>query len=244
ARVANTSAEQLSDQVEEVTKAVLQAAAFVADAPKFMSWFDSQIGDTRNRDRLVEILWKLVAVLAAGWVAEWLVLRALGPLRRRLEVQAVDAGWKRAFPIAADAAVGLLPIAVLAAVAIGTLGLIQPSRTASLVAISFVNANVLARAVALVANTVFAPRHPGRRLVALDDETSVYVFLWIRRVTNIAVYWYFAAEAALLLGMPAAAHNFIVKLLGVVVAMMFVAVVLQNRQPVADALMRSATGEG
>jgi small conductance mechanosensitive channel len=112
------------------------------------------------------------------------------------------------------------------------------------VAISFVNANVLTRAVALVANTIFAPRHPGRRVVPLGDETSVYIFLWIRRVTNIAVYWYFAAEAALLLGMPGAAHNFIVKLLGVVVAMMFVAVVLQNRQSVAEALMRSSSGEG
>ncbi|MBL8833012.1 MAG: hypothetical protein JNL71_11535, partial [Rhodospirillales bacterium] len=77
ARVANTFAEQLSDQIEEVTKAVLQAAAFVADAPKFLSWFDSQIGDTQNRDRLVEILWKLVAVLAAGWIAEWIASRAL-----------------------------------------------------------------------------------------------------------------------------------------------------------------------
>ncbi len=244
ARVANTFAEQLSDQIEEVTKAVLQAAAFVADAPKFLSWFDSQIGNQQNRDRLVEILWKLVAVLAAGWVAEWIAQKALDPLRRRLEARAVEPGWKRMFPIAADALVGVLPIAIFAAIAIGTLGLTQPSRTASLVAISFVNANVLARAVALAANTAFAPRHPGRRLLPLDDETSVYIFLWIRRVTNIAVYWYFAAEAALLIGMPGPAHNFIVKLLGVVVAMMFVAVVLQNRQPVADALIRSSRGEG
>ncbi len=244
ARVANTFAEQLSDQVEDVTKAVLRAAAFVADAPKFMSWFDSQIDDTRNRDRLIEILWKLVAVLAAGWIAERLALLALGPLRKRLEARAVEPGWRRAFPIAADAVVGIVPIAIFAAVAIGTLGVVQPTRTASLVAISFVNANLLTRAVALVANTIFAPRHPGRRIVPLDDETSVYIFLWIRRVTNIAVYWYFAAEAALLLGMPEAAYNFTVKLLGVVVAMMFVAVVLQNRQSVAEALMRSSSGEG
>ena len=53
------------------------AAAFVADAPKFMTWFDSQIGDRQNRDRLVEILWKLVAVLATGWIGEWAALRAL-----------------------------------------------------------------------------------------------------------------------------------------------------------------------
>ena len=244
ARVASTFAEQLSDQIEDVTQAVLQAAAFIADAPKFLAWFDSQIGSTQNRDRLVEILWKLVAVLVAGWIAEWAVLRLLAPLRRRLEVQAVGRDWRRVFPIAADAAVGVLPIAAFAAVAVGTLGLIQPSRTASLVAISFVNANVLARAVALAANTVFAPRHPGRRLVPLDDETSVYIYLWIRRVTNIAIYWYFAAEAALLLGIPAPAHNFIVKLLGVVVAMMVIAVVLQNRQSVAEALVRASTGEG
>jgi small-conductance mechanosensitive channel len=244
ARVANTFAGQISDQIEDATKAVLRAAAFVADAPKFLSWFDSQIEDTRNRDRLIEILWKLVAVLAAGWAAERLTLVLLGPLRARLAARAVEPGWRRAFPIVADAVVGVVPIAIFAAVAIGTLGLVQPTRTASLVAVSFVNANVLARAVALAANTMFAPRHPGRRVAPLDDETSVYIFVWIRRVTNIAVYWYFAAEAALLLGMPAAGHNFVVKLLGVVVAMMLVAIVLQNRQPVAEALLRSSSGEG
>jgi hypothetical protein len=157
ARVAHTFAEQLSDQIEDVTRAVLQAAAFVADAPKFMSWFDGQIGDTRNRDRLIEILWKLVAVLAAGWVAERLTLLSLGPLRKRLEARAVEPGWRRAFPIAADAAVGIVPIAIFAAVAIGTLGLIQPTRTASLVAISFVNANVLTRAVAHPADRFISP---------------------------------------------------------------------------------------
>jgi small-conductance mechanosensitive channel len=243
-RVASTFAEQLTDQVEDVTRAVLQAAAFVADAPKFMAWFDSQIDETANRDRLAEILWKLVATLFAGWLAEWSALQALAPLRRKLEARAIGQGWRRAFPIAANAALGLLPIAAFAAVAVAALGLLQPSRTASLVAISFVNANVLARGVALAATVVFAPRHPGLRLFPCEDETAVYVYLWIRRVTNIAVYWYFAAQAALLIGMPAPAHNFIVKLLGVVVAMMFVAVVLQNRQPVAEALLRSSREGG
>jgi small conductance mechanosensitive channel len=244
ARVASTFTEQLSDQIEEATHAVLEAAAFLADAPKFLSWFDSQIGDRRNRDRLVEIAWKLLAALAVGWIVEWATLRALGPLRTRLEARAAGQGWRRIFPIAADAIVGILPIAVFAATAIGTLGLVQPTRTASLVTISFVNAHVLARVVALAANTIFAPRHPGRRPVAVGDETAVYIFLWIRRVSTIAVYWYFAAQAALLLGMPAPAHNFVVKLLGVVVAMMTVAVVLQNRQSVSEALLRSAREGG
>ncbi len=244
ARVASTFTEQLSDQIEDVTHAVLQAAAFLADAPKFLAWFDSQIGDSENRGRLVEILWKLLAALAAGWMAEWATLRALAPTRTRIEARAVDAGWRRVFPISADALVGIVPIAVFAAVAVGTLGFVQPSRTASLVAISFVNAHVIARSVALAANTILAPRHARRRPVPVDDETAVYAFVWIRRVANISVYWFFAAQAALLLGMPEAAHNFVVKLLGVVVAMMAVAVILQNRQPVSEALLRSSREGG
>ena len=243
-RVANTFAEQLADQIETVTKAIVQAAAFAGDAPKLAAWFDAQLGDQKARDRLAEILGKLAIVLAAGAVAEYFVRRALGPLRRRLEVRAIASDWRRAIPIASSGVLGLLPIAAFAAVAVGVLGSLQASRTASLVAISFVNANVIARAVALAAEIAFAPRHPGLRAAPLDDETSVYLYVWVRRLTNISVYWYFAAQAALLLGMPDAAHNFTVKLLGVVVAMMVTAVVLQNRQAVSAALARASTGEG
>ena len=244
ARVANTFAEQLADQIEAITQAVVQAAAFAGDAPKLAAWFDAQIGSEASRDRLFEILGKLAIVLAAGALAEHLVWRALGVARRRLEARAVDAGWRRAFPIALSGLLGLLPIAAFAAVAVAVLGALQPSRTASLVAISFVNANVIARAVALAAEIAFAPRHPGLRAAPLGDETSAYLYLWVRRLTNIAVYWYFAAQAALLLGMPDGAHNFTVKLLGVVVAMMVTAIVLQNRVAVAESLARAATGEG
>ncbi len=244
ARVANTFAEQLADQIETVTQAIVRAAAFAGDAPSLAAWFDAQIGNEKARARLVEILGKLAAVLVAGALAQHLAWRALGPLRRRLEKRAVASDWRRAVPIAASGLLGLLPIAAFAAVAVALLGALQPSRTASLVAISFVNANVIARAVALAAEIAFAPRHPGLRVVAVQDETAAYLYLWMRRITNIAVYWYFAAQAALLLGMPDTAHNFAVKLLGVVVAMMVTAVVLQNRQAVSDALTRASTGDG
>ena len=60
-------------------------------------------------------------------------------------------------------------------------------------------------------------------------ENANYVFFWVRRLTVISVYGFFAAEALPLLGMGAAAQTIAQKLIGLLIASMLV---LQNRRAV------------
>ncbi|HEX2117341.1 MAG TPA: mechanosensitive ion channel domain-containing protein [Alphaproteobacteria bacterium] len=227
----------LSGQVAEFGAGIMRAASFVADAPKLLAWIEQQAESEWSRQRLTEILSKVIAVLLGGWLAEWVALRLLGRARRTLETREIGRGWARAPFTLLHALVALVPILVFAIAAFAILGVIAPSRTASLVAVALINANLIARAIALVAWTVLAPTVPRLRLVPLGDENANYLYIWIRRLTNISIYGYFLAEAALLVGLPRAGHAFLLKLLGVVVSLLMVVLVLQNRTNVSRAIL-------
>ncbi|HEX6979585.1 MAG TPA: mechanosensitive ion channel domain-containing protein [Alphaproteobacteria bacterium] len=232
-RVAGRFLATLSEEVAEFSHALFGAAAFVTDAPKFFAWLQHLAENEWARTRLTEIFGKLAIVLFGAWIAEWVTTRLLGSTRRRIERQEIRSGWARVPFLLFHLVIGLIPVVVFAVAAFGLLTVVDPTRTARLVALAFINANLIARAVRLVARAVLAPSAPGLRLVPADDETAIYLQIWVRRLTNVTVYGYFAAEAALMIGLPRSGHVFVMKLLGVVVGLLLAIFILQNRGQVA-----------
>lgn len=235
-RVAGRFLGSLSEQVAEFGAGILQAAAFVADAPKLFSWIRQQAESEWARQRLTEIFAKLAIVLVCALIVEWLATRAVAGATRRLVTREIGQGWARAPYIALHALLTLVPILAFALAAFLTLGIVGPTHTANLVAITLINANLIARVIALAAATILAPSAPRLRLAPLGDETANYLYIWARRLTNIAVYGYFSAEAAWIVGLPSAGHAFLIKLLGIVITLLLVVVILQNRAAVSRAI--------
>ncbi|MGQ0662433.1 MAG: mechanosensitive ion channel family protein [Pseudomonadota bacterium] len=243
-RIAGRFLASLSDQLAASGAAIWRAAAVIADAPKLIGWIAEEIGDPGSRARLFEIVWKLAAVFAAGGAAEGVAKRLLRGPRRAIARRPAGAGLARLPVLGLALAVDLAPIAVFAAAAFGALALVEPRRIAAAVALALINATLIGRAVGLIASTLLAPHHAGLRLVPLADETAIYLYVWVRRLANIVVYGFFATEASLMLGMPLAGHVFLLKALGLVVALLLVILILQNRIAVAQAIAPSAaTGE-
>lgn len=245
-RVATRFLEMLSEHIAAVGDSLFRAAAFFAHAPQFYGWLVQELSDSANRARLLEIFAKVLAVLLAGWLAEYIVARILARLRRWIEARPVRDRWARVPWAAALALVMAVPIVVFAAVAFGTLVLVEPARVTRLVALALINANLLARVIVLLVSIVLVPQVSALRPVPLTDETAAYLYVWARRLTNIAVYGYFLAEVAYLLGLPMAGHDFLLKLLGLIVALLLIILVLQNRGAVALAIgeARAAAPEG
>src|SRR5690606_33269659 len=133
----------------------------------------------------------LAIVMLGGWIAEWIAMRALARPRRTLETREIGAGWARAPYILLHAVLELVPIVVFALAAFAILGVIAPTRTASLVTLALINAILIGRAVALVAWAALAPTAPRLRLLPLSDETANYVYIWVRRLANVSIYGYF-----------------------------------------------------
>jgi small conductance mechanosensitive channel len=96
-----------------------------------------------------------------------------------------------------------------------------------------INACLRSRAIGVMSWMVLAPRAPHLRLVPIADETAAYFHVWVRRMTATAIYGQFLAQAVYIVGLPTAGYVFLLKLLGVVVALMLVVLILQNRATVA-----------
>jgi small conductance mechanosensitive channel len=236
-RVAARFLGSLSDQIAAFGASIMGAAAFIADAPKLTAWIEQQAASEWSRQRLTEITGKVIAVLLGGLVAEWIAVRLLARARRSLETREIGRGWARAPYTLLHLLIALVPILVFAFAAFTTLGMVAPRRVTSLVAVALINANLIARAIVLVAWTVLAPSVSRLRLVPLGDENANYLYIWIRRLTNIAIYGYFIAEAAFMVGLPSAGHAFLLKLLGIVVSLLLIILVLQNRGNVGHAIL-------
>jgi len=127
----------------------------------------------------------------------------------------------------------LAPVAAFAAGAYAVMPLIEAGPRTRLVVITLVNAFVVSQGILVLARAVLAPSAAPFRLWRLTDETAHYAYIWARRLTVLVVVGYFATEAAALIGVPPAGARFLLKLVGLTTATLFVVLVLQNKTVVA-----------
>ena len=196
-------------------------------------WLGEQVDIPERRELWIEVVWKLAVVVAAGLIARALGVAALARPRRRLEARDAVTFWVRVPLLAARTVLDLLPIGVFAGAAYVALAAVQPGATVRLVALAAISAAVIAWAAGAAARLTFTPLAPSLRLIAPDDRTAAYLYVWFRRLVRVAVYGYFGVEAALALGLPAAGGEAVLKLVGLVFVTMALLVVLQNRTAVA-----------
>ena len=128
----------------------------------------------------------------------------------------------------------LLPVAVMATVGYGLIGLrmgVEP--VTRLVILAALNAYVLFRCVLAVTRMMVAPERPRLRLLAVSDGTARYVMHWVLRITAVSVFGYTLIETGLLFGMYRLAHDALLKLLALVVDGFMVIIILQQRAAIA-----------
>ena len=108
-------------------------------------------------------------------------------------------------------------------------------------ALVWVNAAIIVRLVQAAGSLVLSPAAPGLRLVPMADETANYAQIWLRRFAVVTVYGYLSLQGALLLGLPSAAYRTLLTLLGLLVTLLLVVIVLQNRVAIAVQIRGEAT---
>ncbi len=223
----------LSDSIEDSSRAIIESAAIVVDIPRLIAWAEHEITDPEERARWVGEGIKLAAMLVLALLAEWLTHLLLRAPRRAIEGRETDTVLLRAPFLLARTVVDLAPVAVFAAIAYGTLSVVEPRVGTSLIALALVNANVIARSLQVLARMVFAPKVANLRLVPLSDESANYGFIWARRLVNTAVYGYILTGALPFFDVPEGVGLVVLNLVGFAVAVMLVVLTLQNRALVA-----------
>jgi small conductance mechanosensitive channel len=235
----------LASRAESVSEAVIAGVAFMGRLPEFTVGLMAAVADPDIRSRILIVLLKLSLIIGAALAAEWVAGILLARPRRAVEGKESDSLALRLPLLAGRTFLDVMPLVAFAAAAYAVLMLTEPDRVTRLVALTLINANVIARAVLVVARMAIAPRIATLRIFSIANETASYLFLWVRRLTNTSVYGYFTIEAAGLLGLAPAGYEALLKLLGLVLAALLMVLVLQNRLPVAKAIRGEAlTGTG
>ncbi len=234
--------DQISERVDNVSSQLVTAAATLLDIPAQVRWIRGALGQSDARATLATAAGGIILVLLAGILAQWIVRSLLTSPRSAVEARVEDRLWLRLTLLVVRTLLDLVPVLAFAGAAYGALALLDPERITRLVAVAVINASLLSRAVLVVARLILAPRVETLRVLSIEDETANYAFIWVRRFTYLSVYGFFAIDAALLLGLPAASHAVLIKLLGLAIGLLLIMIIVQNREQVSARIRGDGTG--
>jgi moderate conductance mechanosensitive channel len=236
---------QLSQQIDAMTGEILAGVAVIVDAPRLLGWARYQVSDPAARRLWIEAGYAFVLIFGIACFAEWIVRWVLARLIPRLPVRRSDTGSVRAFFALLGLVLDLLPILVFAAVAYTVLPMaLEPLTRASITLSVLVNATVQARLALCVARNTLLPTDTGAVFVPLEAETRNYLYIWIRRFIFWAVFGYAVPEAAWWLGVPGAIYALMLNVVGLVLALLAIIFVLQNRAQIAKWIAGPPTASG
>jgi len=223
----------LSDRVEEVSQQIAEAGQAVIDAPRAVRWLNQQVADPVRRDNWLRLALHLAAIIGAGYAARWVTLWLLRRPRNALGARSGIHWWTKLPLLTIRLLIDLLPMAAFALAGFGVLSASEAPRAVRLASLTILNASLIVQGTLVITRFLLSPGTANLRLIPVSDETAHYLLIWVRRIVIIGVYGYFIAQAALMLGLPAKPYAAGLKLVGLLVTVMLIILILQNRQPVA-----------
>ena len=225
---------QLSQQIDAFTGEILAGAAIIVDAPRLVGWAREQISDAAARQRWIEAAYAFVLVFGLAGAAEWALRWMLARARPKFPVRRRDTHAVRGLFALLGLVLDLVPILVFAAIAYSAVSMALDPLTATRITLSvLVDATVEARLILCLARAMLLPADDGALFVPIDAETRNYLYIWVKRFTFWGIYGYAVPEAAWWLGIPGALYTLLLKLAGLVLALLAAVFLLQNQAPIA-----------
>ena len=236
---------QLSQQINALTGEILAGAAVIVDAPRMLGWARYQVSDPAARRLWIEAAFAFVLIFGIAFIAEGILRWGLGRLAPSLPARRSDTRMIRALFALLGLVLDALPILVFATIAYTILSTtLEPLTRARITLSVLVDATVEARLILCVARNMLLPADAGAVFVPLDAETRNYLYIWIRRFVIWAVFGYAVPDAAWWLGVPGAIYGLMLNAVGLVIALLAIIFVLQNRAAIAKWIAGAPTPSG
>jgi small conductance mechanosensitive channel len=230
---------RMSDTIGRLAGHVVDLGKAVAALPQAVDWLGQEWSNPERRAVWYAFLWRLAAVIGGGMLASQLVAIALRGVRRRFETRPRPRALFRPPLLLGYNLIRLVPALCFVGAGYGLLALLDPSEVTRLIALTAINAHLIASLVKTVGYQGLAPWTPNLRVSGLKDETARFCARWWSRLVSLAVYGYFSCQGALLLGLPASGYAALTKLLGITVVSLLTVLVLRIR-PNVSAWLRAA----
>lgn len=223
----------LPAQLDAIGAEVLASVPIFVQAPRLFAWFENQISDPQLRQHWLDIGEKLATIFGAGIAADLLARLLLRRPAARLLAKTSERWPIRLMLLFLAAFVEALPVLIFAGVATFVMPLTEPLTGTRGVASVVIAATVWARGLLAVARVLLlAPA--AQTLFTLGEETRNYLYIWIRRFVQWAAYGYAASVGAWWLGAPGAINGLLMRISVLVLAVLAIIFVLQNRAAVTE----------
>jgi small-conductance mechanosensitive channel len=222
-----------SAQIDAISGEILAAAAVVVDAPRLLAWVQSQVSDNRAREFWLEVSLKLGIIFGAALIAEWFGRLLLRRPSLRFGARPNGSLAVHASLMLLQLVIEAMPILVFTGAAYVVLPLVQPHFATARVAEVIIQASLLARLILALAHVALLSPGAGA-LYSVSEETRNYLYIWARRFTNWAVYGFALATGTWWLGVPGAIYTLLLRGTMLVLGILAVIFVLQNRAAVAE----------
>lgn len=235
--------DEISQQIDAFSGEILAGVAMLVDAPRLLVWARDQMSDAASRRLWADAAFAFGVIFGSTVAAEWLLRLILARALPRLPVRRSDTRLVRALFAALGLVLGLLPILVFAGTAYVALSMtLEPHTRAQLTLSILVSATVEVRLLLCVVRSLLLPADAGTVFVPLDPETRNYLYIWARRFAFWTIFGYAVPEAAWWLGIPGALYALILNTTALVLAILAVIFLLQNRAPVSAWIAGEAAG--
>ena len=260
-----------SRQLNDLSGEVVDVVRTITDFPLLWSWLTWLATDQTVQLAILDASWRLIVVMVAGLIAEFLVRRALRrplqslrdrapvpssgePVHQGLaEAEAGQTEWIirranavsliRRLPFVAGCfLLELLPVMALLAAGSGMLAAgMAGGLTSRQVILAVLGAAVGWRLLQCAARLIASPDAPRLRLIPISDENAVVFVHEVVRIGAVAIGGYALAESALLFGLYLSAHDAMLQLVALLVYILVVRIVLRNRRGMRN-LLRAPEG--
>jgi small-conductance mechanosensitive channel len=224
----------LSQRVDQVIGEILTGASVLVDAPRVVAWGRAQLEDETARRRWLDIGLALIVIFGCAVVAEWFVRRFLLRLLPRAPTRRGDTRDLRLLYTLFDLVIGTLPIIAFAAVAYLVLPMTLPAYSVSRTSVALlVWATVIARLILAAARSMLLPSDDNIGFISASEETRNYLYIWVKRFTCWSVFGFAIAEGAWWLGVPGGIYALMLKGVALMLAVLAIVFVLQNRATIS-----------
>ncbi len=233
---------ELGEHIAHAGDIAMETVRSMADLPALWAGLVALWRDPAQQSRLLEALANLAGLGALALALEFLVAGLLRRVSRRLDRMAPPDGdvwtWLRRVPlVVARLGLDLLPMVAMGGAVVAALGFVRPGPAAQLVVLMSVHLYIVGRAVLALGRMLLSPASSHLRLLPASDGMAAWLIIWLRRMLVVAFGGYALAELSVLVGMPVAMHGALVRLGLLLVTLMLVRMIRQQRERVT-ALLR------
>jgi small-conductance mechanosensitive channel len=225
----------VTDHLQSIGSDMVDATTVLVAAPNLMGWFNRQVHDADTLASWEEVGRNVGMILAAAILAD-LITRQIAKAAYMRAVRRVPTTWVgRISMLVLAILLAAVPFCAFLVAADLAAEYLQPKLSTRRVLIVLIHAWVYARLIIVTSwALLLAPRTSGWALVPVGEETANYLFIWVRRFTQVAFYGFALIPAFWWLGAPGAVSAIVQKLVALLLTVLGILFVLQNRQAVAQ----------